>query len=82
MQVYWQKSLSLSGFPKQDDNYAYYNEQEYSDDYDYGEDDTSVSDVDSLVTHRPFIISDSSQVDVDNGIRLPCLVDKLRGDDC
>ena len=71
--------------PAQDDNYAYYNEQEYSDDYDYGDDD--VNDVvgtshDSLITHRPVMISESSQVDVDSGmtIRLPCIVDKLPGD--
>ena len=77
------------GLPKQDDNYAYYNEQEYTDDYDYGEDDTAVNDADgalddSLITHRPVIISESSQLDVDNGmtIRLPCNVDKLPGNNC
>jgi len=78
--------FSAKSLPKQDDNYAYYNEQEYTDDYDYGEDDTAVNDADgalddSLITHRPVIISESSQLDVDNGmtIRLPCNVDKLPG---
>ena len=73
--------------PKQDKNYAYYNEQEYTDAYDYGDDDTNVNDADEalddlLITHRPVIISESSQLDVDNGmtIRLPCSVDKLPGD--
>ena len=77
----------FSGFPKQDENYAYYNEQEYKDDYDYGDDDVPVNDVDgasdnSLPIHRPVIISESLHVDVDNGmtIRLPCIVDKLPGD--
>ena len=74
--------------PKQDDNYAYYNEQEYKDDCDYGDDDVPVNDVDgtsdnSLLIHRPVIISESIQMDVDNGmtIRLPCIVDKLPGKD-
>ena len=75
------------GLPKQGENYAYYNEQEYTDDYDYGDDDSNVNDADGalddlLITHRPVIISKSSQLDVDNGmtIRLPCFVDKLPGD--
>ena len=79
--------LAFAGLPKQNNNYAYYNEQEYSDDYDYGDDDVPVNDVDdashdSLITHRPVMISESSQVDVDSGmtIRLPCIVDKLPGD--
>jgi len=79
--------ILVTGLPKQDDNYAYYNEQEYSDNYDYGEDDTPVNDDDgssddSLVTHRPVILSESSKLDVDNGmtIRLPCIVDKLPGE--
>jgi len=79
--------LLVQGLPKQDKNYAYYNEQEYTDDYDYGDDDTTVNDADgalndSLITHRPVIISESSKLDVDNGmtIRLPCFVDKLPGE--
>jgi len=79
--------LLVQGLPKQDENYAYYNEQEYTDDYDYGDDDTTVNDADgalddSLITHRPVIISESSKLDVDNGmtIRLPCFVDKLPGE--
>jgi len=79
--------LGVQGFPKQDENYAYYNEQEYKDDYDYGDDDVPVNDVDgasdnSLPIHRPVIISESIHVDVDNGmtIRLPCIVDKLPGE--
>jgi len=83
----WLNILLVKGLPKQDDNYAYYNEQEYTDDYDYGDDDTTVNDADgalddSLITHRPVIISESSKLDVDNGmtIRLPCFVDKLPGE--
>eukprot|EP00090_Calanus_glacialis_P015493 TRINITY_DN24450_c0_g1_i1.p1 TRINITY_DN24450_c0_g1~~TRINITY_DN24450_c0_g1_i1.p1 ORF type:complete len:485 (-),score=135.14 TRINITY_DN24450_c0_g1_i1:279-1733(-) len=79
--------IGVHGLPKQDDNYAYYNEQEYKDDYDYGDDDVPVNDVDgtsdnSLLIHRPVIISESIQMDVDNGmtIRLPCIVDKLPGE--
>jgi len=76
------------GLPKQDDNYAYYNDQDYKDDYDYGDDDdVPVNDVDgtsdsSLLIHRPVIQSESVQLDVDNGmtIRLPCIVDKLPGE--
>ena len=81
------KFCNVVGLPKQDENYAYYNEQEYTDDYDYGDDDTTVNDADgalddSLITHRPVIISESSKLDVDNGmtIRLPCFVDKLPGE--
>ena len=77
----------FSGFPKQDDNYAYYNEQEYKDDYDYGDDDVPVNDVDgasdnSLPIHRPVITSESKHLNVDEGmtITLPCNVDKLPGD--
>ena len=83
------KFCNVVGLPKQDENYAYYNEQEYTDDYDYEDDDTTVNDADgalddSLITHRPVIISESSKLDVDNGmtIRLPCFVDKLPGDNC
>eukprot|EP00092_Neocalanus_flemingeri_P007861 GFUD01008487.1.p1 GENE.GFUD01008487.1~~GFUD01008487.1.p1 ORF type:complete len:174 (+),score=50.96 GFUD01008487.1:237-758(+) len=79
--------VAVHGLPKQDDNYAYYNEQEYKDDYDYGEDETPINDVDespanSLLIHRPVIVSESVQLDVDNGmtIRLPCIVDKLPGE--
>jgi len=79
--------ISAQSLPKQDENYAYYNEQEYTDDYDYGDDDTNMNDADGalddlLITHRPVIISKSSQLDVDNGmtIRLPCIVDKLPGE--
>jgi len=79
--------VAVQGLPKQDDNYAYYNEQEYKDDYDYGDDDLPVNDVDgtpddSLLIHRPVIESKSVQLDVDNGmtIRLPCIVDKLPGE--
>eukprot|EP00092_Neocalanus_flemingeri_P054291 GFUD01063929.1.p1 GENE.GFUD01063929.1~~GFUD01063929.1.p1 ORF type:complete len:489 (+),score=123.56 GFUD01063929.1:223-1689(+) len=79
--------VTVHGLPKQDDNYAYYNEQEYKDDYDYGEDENPINDVDespanSLLIHRPVIISESVQLDVDNGmtIRLPCIVDKLPGE--
>eukprot|EP00092_Neocalanus_flemingeri_P043933 GFUD01048575.1.p1 GENE.GFUD01048575.1~~GFUD01048575.1.p1 ORF type:complete len:486 (+),score=106.52 GFUD01048575.1:30-1487(+) len=79
--------VTVHGLPKQDDNYAYYNEQEYKDDYDYGDDETPINDVDespanSLLIHRPVIVSESVQLDVDNGmtIRLPCIVDKLPGE--
>jgi len=79
--------LGVHGFPKQDDNYAYYNEQEYKDDYDYGDDDVPVNDVDgtsdnSLPIHRPVITSESTHLNVDEGmtITLPCNVDKLPGD--
>eukprot|EP00092_Neocalanus_flemingeri_P092570 GFUD01117529.1.p1 GENE.GFUD01117529.1~~GFUD01117529.1.p1 ORF type:complete len:486 (+),score=120.08 GFUD01117529.1:165-1622(+) len=79
--------VTVHGLPKQDDNYAYYNEQEYKDDYDYGDDETPTNDVDespanSLLIHRPVIVSESVQLDVDNGmtIRLPCIVDKLPGE--
>jgi len=78
---------SVQGFPKQDDNYAYYNEQEYKDEYDYGDDVSHVDDEDgthddSILIHRPVIVSESVQLDVDNGmtIRLPCNVDKLPGE--
>ena len=48
-----------------------------TDDYDYGDDDTTVNDADgalddSLITYRPVIISESSKLDVD----------KLPGDNC
>jgi len=73
-----------NGLPKQDDNYAYYNEQEYKDDYDYGDDEAPLNDVDgasenSVPIHRPVIISEPLEEQVDNGmtIRLPCIVDKL-----
>jgi len=81
--------VSAFGLPKQDDNYAYYNEQEYKDDYDYGDDDIPVNDADvdggpgdSMLIHRPVIVSESVQLDVDNGmtIRLPCIVDELPGE--
>jgi len=79
--------LGVHGFPRQEDNYAYYNEQEYKDDYDYGDDDVPVNDVDgtsdnSLPIHRPVITSESTKVDVDEGmtITLPCNVDKLPGE--
>jgi len=79
--------LEVHGFPKQDDNYAYYNEQEYKDDYDYGDDDVPVNDVDgapdnSLPIHRPVITSESKHLNVDEGmtITLPCNVDKLPGE--
>ena len=79
--------VTISGLPKQDDNYAYYNEQEYKDDYDYGDDEAPVNDVDgasdnSVPIHRPIIISESIEEEVDNGmtIRLPCIVDKLPGE--
>jgi len=78
--------LGAIGLPKQDENYAYYNEQEYKDDYDYGEDEVPVHDADgasdnSVPIHRPAIISESIEEKVDNGmtIRLPCIVDKLPG---
>merc|ERR1712168_1176060 len=79
--------LGVHGFPKQDDNYAYYNEQEYKDDYDYDDDDVPVNDVDgtsdnSLPIHRPVITSESTHLNVDEGmtITLPCNVDKLPGE--
>ena len=66
----------LSGLPKQDENYTYYNEQEYKDEYDYGDEDTPSIEVEgaaSILTHRPVIISEPINTDVDKGmtIRLP-----------
>ena len=63
--------------------YNYYSEQEYQDEYDY-DDEILVNDVDdaTIPSHRPTIISDSVLLNVDNGmtIRLPCIVDKLPGE--
>ena len=63
--------------------YNYYSEQEYQDEYDY-DDEILVNDVDdaTIPSHRPTIISDSVVLNVDNGmtIRLPCIVDKLSGE--
>jgi len=78
-------SHGLLGLPKQDESYAYYNEQEYKDDYDYGDEDTPSVEVEgaaAVLTHRPVIISEPINTDVDNGmtIRLPCVVDKLPGE--
>ena len=84
----------IAGLPKQDASYAYYSEQEYVEGYDYdgsglvdGDDNAAVNEAieashDTLVTHRPAIISEGAELDVDNGmtIRLPCIVDKLPGD--
>ena len=77
----------LAGLPKQDESYAYYNEQEYKDDYDYGDEDIPSVEVEgaaTVLTHRPVIISEPINTDVDNGmtIRLPCIVDKLPGKEC
>ena len=54
--------------------------------YDYGDDDVPVNDVDgtsdnSLPIHRPVITSESTHLNVDEGmtITLPCNVDKLPG---
>jgi len=78
-------SHGIIGLPKQDESYAYYNEQEYKDDYDYGDEDTPSIEVEgaaTILTHRPVIISEPINTDVDNGmtIRLPCIVDKLPGE--
>ena len=75
----------ISGFPSTDDNYDYYKDQEYrDDDYDDNYEDSPVNDVDgdsdnAIAIHRPVIISESTNIEVDNEmtIRLPCLVDKL-----
>ena len=82
----------IAGLPQQDASYAYYNEQEYMEGYDYDGsglvDNAAVNEAveashDPLVTHRPAITSKGAELDVDNGmtIRLPCIVDKLPGDD-
>jgi len=76
------------GFPSTDDNYDYYKDQEYrDDDYDDNYEDSPVNDVDgdsdnAIAIHRPVIISESTNIEVDNEmtIRLPCLVDKLPSD--
>jgi len=78
-------TIGALGLPKQDDSYAYYNEQEYKDEYDYGDEDAAGVEVEgatAVLTHRPVIISEPINTDVDNGmtIRLPCIVDKLPGE--
>ena len=71
----------ISGYPNREDEY--YNEQEYQ--YDYDDDKVEYSEENRRdeISFRPQIVSDPVKLDVDNGmtIRLPCLVDKLPGED-
>jgi len=76
--------VSAQGLPRQEDNYAYYNDE--SDDYDYKyDDDVPVNDVDGTANasiHTPVIVSEPVQLNVVDGmtIRLPCIVDQLPGE--